>query len=200
MKSTRAFHLLSASILLLSAAFAQTATLKTLNDAAPAVAAARCHYTPNEPTCLSQSESGEVDAANRTVAQFPRQMPGPPRYPRRSPAAYGRRSYASMGTPMVSGRHMLIGALVGFGLGAAVGAKGNTDPHPGVETKAICLFGGAGGLLGALMGAAIPAFPERSRRSRRPWPDDDDEQAALRDQRPGARAQREAKQAPVNGN
>ena len=51
-------------------------------------------------------------------------------------------------------RHALIGALVGLGVGAAIGAKGNQDPH--ARVVAPVLFGGAGALIGAAIGASHP--------------------------------------------
>jgi len=48
----------------------------------------------------------------------------------------------------------LIGALIGFGLGAAIGAKGNQDPHARVVVPV--LFGGAGAMIGAAIGASHP--------------------------------------------
>jgi len=148
------------------------------------VALARCQYTPADDACRGQTNSDQaVPETAGTVAQarFPRNMPSPSA--RRPPAGYGRRGYPGMWGPTVSGRHMLIGALVGFGLGAAAGAKANTDPHPGVETKAVVLVGSVGGVLGALIGAAVPAFSARPRRGRHSWSDDEDEQAALKDKR-----------------
>jgi len=53
-----------------------------------------------------------------------------------------------------NGRHALIGALIGFGIGAALGAKGNRDPH--ARVVAPILFGGAGALIGAAVGASHP--------------------------------------------
>jgi len=184
--------LLSSLLLLFglaSAAAAPAQELQSADSPNNAVAAARCQYTPNEPTCRSENDSGQATDNNRTLAQLPGRMPGPTPYPHRPPAAYGRRGYPGMGGPAVSGRHMLIGALVGFGLGAAAGAKANTDPHPGVETKAVVLVGSVGGVLGALVGAAVPAFSARPRHWRHSWPDDEDVQAAVRDQGPAARGQ-----------
>jgi hypothetical protein len=48
----------------------------------------------------------------------------------------------------------LIGALIGFGIGAALGAKGNRDPHTRVISPV--LFGSAGALIGAAVGASHP--------------------------------------------
>ena len=186
-------HLGSLSSLLLlfglaSTAAAQIQEPQSEDSSNTAVAAARCQYTPNDQTYMNQSGSGQP--RDQELAQFPRRLPGPRRYPGRPPVAYGRRGYPGMGAPMFSGRHMLIGALVGFGLGAAAGAKANTDTHPGAETKAVFLVGSAGGVLGALIGGAVRSFPPRHPRWRRSWPDDEDEQAAVKDQGSGARGQR----------
>jgi len=170
----------------------QTSDSPAGNHLPEAVAAARCQYIPADPACAGASEPGPAQHSD-TVAQasFPRRMPGPAPYPRRPPMAYGSRGYPGMGGPTVSGRHMLIGALVGFGLGAAAGAKANTDTHPGVETKAVVLVGSLGGVLGALIGAAVPAFPTRSRHWRHSWPDDEEVQATVRGQGgSGTRGQR----------
>jgi hypothetical protein len=59
-----------------------------------------------------------------------------------------------------------------FGLGAAIGAKGNTDQHPGVGVKAAFAFGTIGGLLGAAVGATVPSFQARNLRRHGPWPHD----------------------------
>lgn len=53
-----------------------------------------------------------------------------------------------------NGRHALIGAIIGFGLGAAMGAKGNQDPH--ARVVAPVLSGGAGALISAALGASHP--------------------------------------------
>jgi len=78
----------------------------------------------------------------------------------------------------LNGRHVAIGALIGFGLGAALGAKGNTDQHPGVGVKAALLVGGVGALLGAAIGSGAHSFHALSRHRRTPWPDEEDEDAA----------------------
>ena len=51
-------------------------------------------------------------------------------------------------------RGALIGALVGFGIGAAIGAKANKDPH--ARESAPVLFGSAGAVVGAAIGASHP--------------------------------------------
>ena len=70
-------------------------------------------------------------------------------------------------------RHAAIGALVGFGLGAAFGAKANTDRHPGVGTRAALLFGTFGAMIGAVVGNGIG--PVHSRKVYRRWPAEEDE-------------------------
>jgi hypothetical protein len=62
--------------------------------------------------------------------------------------------YAAMWRQRGNGRHALIGALVGFGVGAAIGAKANKDPH--ARVSAPILFGGFGALIGAGIGASHP--------------------------------------------
>jgi hypothetical protein len=59
-----------------------------------------------------------------------------------------------MGRQRGNGRYVLIGALIGFGLGAAIGAKANQDPH--ARVVAPVLFGGAGALIGGAIGASHP--------------------------------------------
>ena len=64
--------------------------------------------------------------------------------------------------------HALIGALIGFGLGAAVCAKGNAG------ARATLAIGTVGAGIGAAIGFSIPSFTGRSV-YRRGWPDDDEE-------------------------
>jgi hypothetical protein len=53
-------------------------------------------------------------------------------------------------------RHALIGALIGFGIGAALGAKGNRDQHTSARIAAPILVGGVGALIGAAVGSSVP--------------------------------------------
>jgi hypothetical protein len=71
------------------------------------------------------------------------------RYPR-------RRDYEGTWRQPGNGRHALIGAVIGFGLGAAIGAKGNQDQHTRARIAVPVLFGGAGALIGAAIGANHP--------------------------------------------
>ncbi len=140
------------------------------NDFSSSVTAARCRYTPADKACLTGN--GED-----TLAQFSRHG-GPPMLPPR-PVRYSRGYEPAWGPG--NGRHAAIGALIGFGLGAAIGAKANTDPHPGATVKASLLVGIIGTGLGAAVGAGTPAFRALNLRRRRPFPgnqQDDDDQVA----------------------
>jgi hypothetical protein len=78
----------------------------------------------------------------------------------------------------VSGRHVAIGALIGFGIGAALGAKANKDLNPGATVKASLLVGSVGGLLGALIGQGAPSYARlqrpRERETDKRWTDQDE--------------------------
>jgi len=90
---------------------------------------------------------------------------GGPAYPR---------MWRSEGSPA----HALIGTIIGFGLGAAVAAKGNAGVRGTLGIGAI----GAG--IGAGIGFSIPAFPSRYQYRRR-WPDNDEEASSRKSAKPG---------------
>jgi hypothetical protein len=125
--------------------------------AADRIAAARSQYMP--PADGSAGTNAPV-----TVAQFPRRRPGPPysRVP-----GYPRPTYPGMWMGEPSGRHALIGAIIGGGLGVAVAAKGNAG------VRASLAIGTLGAGLGAAMGLSIPSFPSRNM-YRRGWPGDEE--------------------------
>jgi hypothetical protein len=175
MKYKYGFLFLFTLVLLASTALAQTGDLQAVNDPSPAVSAARCQYTPADEVCASLRESGETHPADdATVAQFPRRIPSPPA--RRPTIGRPRPSYTGMWRPAGSGRHALIGALIGCGLGTAIAVRG----HTGV--RASLALGTLGAGMGAAMGLSIPSFPARSPYRRGPWPDED-EQASSNDQK-----------------
>jgi hypothetical protein len=143
-----------ASILLilsaLACACAQTEEGQTANNAPPPkeVLAARLSYTQHEDVTCYPCD-GQTDLAQRSPVPLVRARV---RYARGQ--GYYDRGYGGMWRQGGNGRHVLIGALIGFGLGAAIGAKGNQDPHSRV--LAPVLFGGAGALIGAAIGASHP--------------------------------------------
>ncbi|SRR5258708_1376328 len=156
-------------VLLLVATPGQTQDHKITNDVTPSreIAVARSRYTQAENTFPDMSESAPTEQAgpdNETLAQLARRRPGAP-YPRRG--GYPGRGYPSAWSSQGDGRHVLIGAAIGFGLGAAMGAKVNTNPYPGTEVRAAVLFGAFGGLIGAAIGHGVPSLYARNGRHRR---------------------------------
>jgi hypothetical protein len=143
-------HSLLASLLLIQSAppcvLAQTGDGHTANDdlSANKILVARSPYTQHEDIarCSGEGQTPEL-AQRRPVPLVPPQI----RYPR-------ARSYRGMWRQRGNRRHALIGALIGFGLGAALGSKGNQDPHAGIVAPV--LFGSAGALIGGAMGASRP--------------------------------------------
>jgi hypothetical protein len=131
------------------------------------VAAARCQYTPSDQLCPPG------DVTDPSLAQA-RGRIGP--MPPRRPIVYSSRGYMPRG----NAKHALIGGLIGFGIGAALGLKANKDHHPGAAGAAVVLIGGTGGLIGAAVGAGIPSYQSRMRYRRGPWPDEGDERASNR--------------------
>ena|SRR5258708_7592473 len=157
---------LSALLLLASSGLAQTIDSQTTNDlpendVPKQVALARSAYTQTEE--VSADMALKNSKGNNTLAQIPRRMPGPMAGPPRRRGPYPN-MWKSGGSP----GHALIGALIGFGLGAAVGAKGNAG------VRATLAFGTVGAGIGAAIGFSIPSFPGRNM-YRRGWPDDDEE-------------------------
>jgi hypothetical protein len=132
-------------------------------DPAPSdrIVAARNQYAIPD---VASTDSPDSD----TLAQFPSRRPG--MYPRRG--GYPRPAYPSMYRPEINGRHVLIGALIGFGIGAAVVAKGHGSAG---ATVAIGMIGAG---IGAGMGAGMPSYYARNRSRRGLRPDDEDELAS----------------------
>ena len=159
---------LTALLLLASSGLAQTIDAQTTNgfpenDFSPQVALARRAYAQPEETTTGGSSSASDADAKTTLAQLPRRMPGPIVRPPMRPAPY-----PSMWMSQGNGRHALIGALIGLGVGVAVCAKGNAG------VRASLAIGTLGAGIGAAMGFSIPSFPSRNM-YRRGWPDDDED-------------------------
>lgn len=149
-------YFLLASLLLIPSplprAWAQTAEEQTASDgpAAKEILAARRPYTQHEElSCCFRD--------GQTLSELARGSPAPvvplrSRHPRAR--GYDGWGHGGMWRQPGNGRHALIGAIIGFGLGAAMGAKGNQDPH--ARVVAPVLSGGAGALIGAALGASHP--------------------------------------------
>ena len=157
---------LFALLLLASNGLAQTIDSQTTNDLPEndlpkQVALAWSAYTQTEE--VSADVALKNSKGNYTLVQIPRRMPGPMAGPPMRRAAYPN-MWMSGGSP----GHALIGALIGFGLGAAVCAKGNAG------VRAALAFGTVGAGIGAAIGFSIPSFPGRNMYRRR-WADDDEE-------------------------
>lgn len=176
--------LLLLALLLASSALAQTDNSQTTNglsknDLAQQVAVARCAYTEAEQACASNAKKAPDAGSNTTLAQLPRRMGpmGPP---------MGRAAYPGMWMSRPSPAHLLIGGLVGFGVGVAVGARNNGGVRGSLGIGA--LFG----LIGAGIGAGVPSFPS-PRYYRRGWPDGNDDEEASQSN-PGPPKQRRTRQ------
>jgi hypothetical protein len=131
----------------LPCALAQTGETQTANDGLTAERV----FVEGSPTRrhedIAHSEAGQTPselAHQRPVAPVPPRI----RYPRTgSPrGAWQPRNR----------RHALIGALIGFGIGAALGAKGNRDQHTSARIAAPMLVGGVGAMIGAAVGSSVP--------------------------------------------
>jgi hypothetical protein len=169
-----AFPFLLATMALASNALSQTDNPHATNELPSLIVTARCQYTPTENACAELIDSAQPRSsanAETTLAQLPRQMPRPPFRTGRLPM--GRPGYPGMWRAAGSPAHALIGTLIGFGLGAAVGAKGNT----GVRGSFVIGMIGAG--IGAGIGLSLPSFPSRNPYWHR-WPSQDDDEEASR--------------------
>ncbi|MGA8501275.1 MAG: hypothetical protein WB683_06985 [Candidatus Sulfotelmatobacter sp.] len=173
MRHTKHIHLLLASVLVASVAFAQTNNRQAESTAAAedAIEAARSQYVPTA-AISADANDGEM------LAQSSRRRPGPP-FPRQHGYRWGSDQTALMhhGSP----GHILIGAAIGFGVGAALGA--HQSAHNGTPVGGgIIVGGGILGFIGGCVGQAVGAFPgfhyssPHRRRDYRPsWPEDDEE-------------------------
>jgi hypothetical protein len=154
------------AILLASAGMAQTSDVQSVNDLPQPIAAARCRYIPGAETCaeLAQAHPSSADSTdNATLAQLPRRMPGPPMRSA-GPMPYPRSTYASPWMGEHGGRRALIGALIGGGLGVAIGSKGTGG------ASAMAIFGMIGAGIGAGVGMSLSPVPIRYP-YRRSWHD-----------------------------
>ena len=150
MKHLQVIAALLAPLLVISSALSQTGNREVHDQATnhAEIATARSRYVQAD---LQTEDVAGRPSGGEAYAQSRRPGPRPPMRPR---LGYPQRTYPprwGSGYP----RHAAIGALVGFGLGAAFGAKANTDRHPGVGTRAALLFGTFGAMIGAVVGNGI---------------------------------------------
>ena len=191
MKHTKHIYLLLASVLVASSAFAQTSNRQAASTAPAedAIAAARSQYTPSAALSTDASD-GE------TLAQFSRRRPGTPFPPQHGYRwGSGQTSWMNHGSP----GHILIGAAIGFGVGAALGAHQSVRNGTPVS-GGIIIGGGLFGFLGGCVGQAVATFPglhyssAHRRRDYQPsWPEEDEEgnirsSSKTEEGRPGASA------------
>jgi hypothetical protein len=173
--------LLASVVLLAANARAQTDNPPAANETSSSIAAARCQYAISDPACADVNVSAEAPRApidDAVVAQLPRRGPGPSFGPR---GRMGRPAYPGMwGQPEPSGRHALVGAVIGGLVGWSLAAKGNAGARATLGLATI----GAG--LGAAIGLSVPSFPSRNPYWHR-WPhgDDDEEAANRKSAKPG---------------
>ena len=188
-----------AAALAVSTAFAQSQPQVSPQDEdaqTADVAVARCAYTPHDADCAEVSSSrqespaGDLAAApaaenDSLVAQYPRGRMSGPRM--RRPAGYGRpygRPYGSPWFHQGNPAHAVIGALILGGLGAGLAVNAHPSGQSGPNVLAALFVGGLGATFGALIGNNIPEH--HSYRHRNHWPEDDDEDASVRNQRLGS--------------
>jgi hypothetical protein len=126
-------------------AWAQTEDGPNDSPTAQKILLARSTYAqPEDVATGSDGQRPPEFAHGRRRPSFPPAV----RYP------YPGGAYGGMWRQPANKRHALIGALIGFGVGAAIGAKGNKDPH--ARVSAPVLFGSFGALIGAAIGASHP--------------------------------------------
>jgi hypothetical protein len=156
MKRTKHIPFLSfllAMLMLVSSALAQTTAETTEVDKysprSDEIFAARTAYTQNvKAEAISRDADDGLTLAQLSREGFSRDRPTRSSAPHHG---YPQRGYQ---TPWRDHGHALIGAAIGFGLGAAIGAKANTSPYPGSTARAVVLIGSFGALIGGAIGAA----------------------------------------------
>jgi len=151
MTHTRSFSFMLAPVLLVSVAFAQTKDSRA-ESSADEVVAALSQYTQTAEISPDTSDGAQL-------AQFQRRGPGT-QFPRRS--GYPRAGYGAPWQERGDGHRAAVGALIGFGLGAALGAGTSRDSHTTVG--AVVIFGGFGALIGGVVGGNPGAYPFANRR------------------------------------
>jgi hypothetical protein len=148
MRHIKHIHILLASLLMASVTFAQTRDGQAPDNAPAenAVSAARSRYI--------QTADTAPDVDNTTLAQLHRGGPARPFPPQRG---YPRGTYQTPWMHHSGAGPILIGAAIGFGAGAALGAS--RSAHNGTPVGGgIIVGGGLFGLLGGCVGKAVGDF------------------------------------------
>ncbi len=167
MKNIKTISFLLAPVLLASVALAQTRDAQGVDNASAenSISAARSQYTL-------------PDASGTTLAQLHR---GGSAHPFPAQRGYPRGTYQTPWMDHGNAGHILVGAAIGFGVGAALGASGsarNGTPVAGgiiVGGGLFALFGGCvGKAVGDLQGLHY-ASAHRRRIHRPSAPEDDEE-------------------------
>ncbi|MGP0018072.1 MAG: hypothetical protein ACLPHP_05855 [Candidatus Sulfotelmatobacter sp.] len=154
MKRHEGLLFLFALLLPISSALAQTATPQPAREVPKQIADARCAYTAMDDACTGASPGTHDAVGNGVLAQLPRRGPGPSFGPR---GPMGRPAYPAMwGQPEPSGRHALVGAVIGGLLGWAVATKGNAGAR---ATFGLATVGAGLGASHGLVCSVLP-FPE----------------------------------------
>ncbi len=163
MKNTKFFSLLLMSLLLASAAQAQSGKPEVPDAPQPQ------DYV-SQPIEITSPANTEASGDNQVISQV-RQYP---RFPRRPMGPYRGQGYRSRGpTPGLSP----LGALIGFGAGAALGAARSQDATGGGRLASGLLVGAISALIGGAVGNAIGAaspllHAKRTHPATRPGDDD----------------------------
>jgi hypothetical protein len=154
------------SLLLASAALAQAGSPDAPDapQSQPSVAA-----RPEPSPVAGTGSSGE----DRLISQA-RQYPRGPRRPMGPRGGYGY-----PGFPHPPGLSP-VGALIGFGVGAAAGAANTGEATVGTHVALGLIGGGIGALIGGAIGAVANPFVHTRRIYRTSEPDDEDQEADLR--------------------
>jgi hypothetical protein len=122
--------------------------------------------TPAQPE--KTSDANAVASDDKTLISQAGRYPRLPRRPVRAPRGYAYGPTAPM--PGLSPA----GALIGFGIGAGLGAAGSQDSSASARVASALIVGA----IGSLIGGAIGAFPHVGRRY--PSDPDDDDDSDLR--------------------
>jgi hypothetical protein len=165
MKNLRVLSPVLMSLLLASVALAQAGSPDAPDAPQPQPSVA----PRSEPTPAARTGSSGEDRLISQARQYPRGPRGP---------MGPHRGHAYPGFPPPPGLSP-VGALIGFGVGAAAGAGNANDGTVGAHVALGLIGGGLGALIGGAIGAVANPFLH-ARRVYRPSGPNDDEEAALR--------------------